>query len=910
MLKWTRLLLVSFLCGASPLALAQGDNLSSLRADFENPPADCRIMMRWWWFGPSVTKPELERELRAMKEGGVGGVEVQPVYPLALDDPEHGFHNFPYLSDEFIDALHFAADKARELGLRFDLTLVSGWPFGGSYLPVTEAAGSLRVVSTPVPPETHSIAVPDTGAGEKLLAAFVAGEEVKGVANAQMLNLSEIREGRLHLPLGQHQPRSALWFIASRTGMMVKRPALGAEGFVLDHFDRAAIEDHLHTVGDRLMQAFDSNPPYAVFSDSLEVYASDWTGDLLEQFRQRRGYDLTPYLPALVGDIGPHTPAIRHDWGKTLTELADERYLTPIEEWAATHKTRFRSQNYGIPPVTLSSNRLVDLPEGEGALWKSFEPTRWASSASHLYGKNITSSETWTWLHSPAFRATPLDMKAEADMFFLQGINQLIGHGWPYSPPEAGEPGWRFYAAAVFNDHNPWWLVMPDITRYLQRVSYALRQGKPANDVALLLPTDDAWSQFTLANDSVSESMDQLLGPDVIPQILDAGFNFDFIDAEAIDRVGIPYPVLILPGIERLPVETYRKIEAYARNGGVVIATRRLPSLAPGLLEAETDTAKIHQISEDLFQSTGAKGHVVSDEHQLGAYITQYFKPDVSTSPAAPALGVVHRKLPAADIYFLANTGNQPIHTDARFRVPETHAAWWNPFSGDVSPAGESSTIGLDLQPYESRIIVFTQGRNAAAVPATRKSSRRLRLPEPVDLGADWSVSFSKLSGTVHMDHLRSWTEDEETKFYSGEATYEKDVEISAEFLQPKAHAYLDFGPGTVVPQVPNYPHTRAWLESPVHEAAQVFVNGQTAGSVWKPPYELEISTLLHPGKNHLKIVVGNLAINTLAGHSLPDYRLLNDRYGERFVPQDMENLQPLPSGLLGPLRLVSRDAR
>ncbi len=92
--------------------------------------------MRWWWFGPAVTKPELERELRAMKQGGIGGVEVQPVYSLALDDPLHGFHNFPYLSDEFTDRLRFASNKARELGLRFDITLGSGWPFGGPHIPL------------------------------------------------------------------------------------------------------------------------------------------------------------------------------------------------------------------------------------------------------------------------------------------------------------------------------------------------------------------------------------------------------------------------------------------------------------------------------------------------------------------------------------------------------------------------------------------------------------------------------------------------------------------------------------------------------------------------------------------------------------------------------------------------------
>ena len=89
----------------------------------------------------------------------------------------------------------------------------------------------------------------------------------------------------------------------------------------------------------------------------------------------------------------------------------------------------------------------------------------------------MSSSETWTWLHSPVFRATPLDMKAEADLHFLQGINQLVATAGRIRRPQAGEPGWHFYAAAVFNDHNPWWLVMPDVTRYLQRVSLLAAAG-------------------------------------------------------------------------------------------------------------------------------------------------------------------------------------------------------------------------------------------------------------------------------------------------------------------------------------------------------------------------------------------------------------------------------------------------
>jgi len=115
----------------------QDDRLAVLEKSFANPPDDCRIMMRWWWFGPAVTKPELQRELEQMKGEGIGGVEIATLYPLALDDPETGLHNQRFLSDEHVDAIRFAAATANELGLRVDITLGSGWPFGGPHIPVT-----------------------------------------------------------------------------------------------------------------------------------------------------------------------------------------------------------------------------------------------------------------------------------------------------------------------------------------------------------------------------------------------------------------------------------------------------------------------------------------------------------------------------------------------------------------------------------------------------------------------------------------------------------------------------------------------------------------------------------------------------------------------------------------------------
>jgi hypothetical protein len=157
------------------------------------------------------------------------------------------------------------------------------------------------------------------------------------------------------------------------------------------------------------------------------------------------------------------------------------------------------------------------------------------------------------------------------------------------------------------------------------------------------------------------------------------------------------------------------------------------------------------------------------------------------------------------------------------------------------------------------------------------------------------------------MPTLRSWSADDSTEFYSGIATYEKNVTLAATDLRPGTTVVLDFGVGTAVPLPDPLPaqNMRAYLEGPVREAAEVYANGSRAGVVWHPPYSLAITQWLKPGPNKLRIVVGNTAINTLSGRALPDYRLLNDRFGVRFVPQGMENLHPLPSGMLGHPLLV-----
>ena len=467
----------------------------------------------------------------------------------------------------------------------------------------------------------------------------------------------------------------------------------------------------------------------------------------------------------------------------------------------------------------------------------------------------------------------------------------MIGHGWPYSPPEAGEPGWRFYASAVFNSHNPWFPVMPDITAYLQRVSFLLRQGQPANDVAVYLPIDDAWAHFTPGHISLNETAGGLIGNDLFPRILDAGFNFDYIDDPAILRGGVPYRVLILPGVERISPSAYRAIESYASKGGVVIATRRVPSLAPGLIGAEDLTRQVRELSRSLFPS---RARLVDDETKLGEVLRAALTPDVAT---APGIGFVHRKLPFAEIYFLANTTNRPVRGPAVFRQSGLESAWWDPASGKVSRAG-GARLDLDLAPYESRVVVFS--REPLPQPAQPAGA----VPPAIDLSRGWKVTIDGVSES--METLHSWSTEDRWKYFSGEAAYERTVA-----LRPSSRPmFLTFGEGKPVEAGAGRRSgsgMRAWFEGPVRDAALVFVNGKRAGSVWRPPYEVEVTGLLKPGDNTIRVLVYNLAINELAKGPLPDYTALNAKYGERFQPQDMNNLQPLPSGLLGPVSLVAR---
>ncbi len=954
---------------SASVAQTGAPSIAALRAGFANPPNEARPMVRWWWFGLAVVKPEILRELQQMKADGIQGAELAFEYPQVLDDPSKGLKNLSFLSPEMLDDVAYAQAEGRKLGLRIDLTLCSGWPYGGPTTTLAEAVTRIRIDEVAIPAGASSVPVPTLAAGKLLddlakvkyriggLPVLAAGDSIvyASIANAtgrpaNAANPAETAEtetaATTPAPRGRNagprppawdaasakpltvsanaiavtpsdKPRVALFFIQSHTGQQVKRAAVGAEGYVLDPFSHDAVANYLQKVGKPLIGAFGPTPPYAIFSDSLEAYGADWTPNLPAEFQKRRGYDLLPHLPELAAGGSIAADNVRHDYGQTLTELIDENYLTQMTAWAVAHHTKFRSQTYGEPAVDFSSQNLVSLAEGEGPQWRAFSTLRWATSANHVYNHVVSSGETFTWLHSPVYRAVPLDMKTEADIDFIMGENQIICHGWGYSPPdgEVPEPGWSLYAAASFNNHNPWHPVMPAVTAYIGRMSYLLRQGQPANQVAILLPTDDAWASFAPGRTSVTGDMGCYVTPALMSAILSAGYNVDFIDADAINKVGLgTHQILVIPPTDRIPVETLKRLHPWYRTEGQVICYQRCPSIDPE--------------SKPLPGMTGSF-IVADDAAALVQDLNDVAKPDFQISAtddaSRNAIGFIRRKLANADIYLVVNTSNQPIDTSATFATTHKFAEEWD---GDSAAASAASATAqpIHLAAYGSRVFVFSDTPSAAK-PAPTPSK------QIADLSNDWKVNFTGLNKSVDEATPTDWTADPSTIHYSGEGIYTRDVTLAAASTGP-VFLEVEGGKPLAMPTPrsprPNAPDPRdptqrpagaplpnplvtgtgpgihAYFDPPIHEAALVVINGKSAGALWHPPYRLDVSKLLKPGVNHIEIDVYNTALNAWSALPPHDYKPLIAKYGDRFQMQDLNLVAPVSSGLLGPIHLVT----
>jgi alpha-L-rhamnosidase len=817
-------------------------------------------MMRWWWFGPSVSQTELDRELTVMADAGLSGVEVAYVYPLAGATSEFG-------SDAFLADLRFAAERAHQLGLRFDLTLGSGWSFGGPHISTTLAARQLNWERREIGPGPLELPVVSMWPGDELIAAYVGAGSLQEQPDSY--ERVPVMGGRLTMGPGAG-PRVGLLAYARLTGQNVKRAAVGAEGPVLDHYSAAAVEAHLHAVGDPMLDAVPAELIGSVFCDSLEVYGADWTTRLPAEFARRRGYDILPVLYRLTVD-GPDAARVRADYHRTLAELYEENFVGGCQRWAASRGVPFRIQSYGTPPATISSYRYADLFEGEGWGWREITQTRWASSAAHLYGRTLVSAEIWTWVHSPSFRATPLDLKGEAHEHLLNGINQLIGHGWPYSPTDAPGLGWFFYASGALDDRNPWWPAMPELTRYLSRLCWLLQQGEPIADVALYVLNEDLFATMGRAQggslDTWREAKRQI--PEMIPaKIRAAGLDYDLIDDEALAATAPDhYRVIIILTASTIPKITAAWLDHARVSGGTVLTVDSATELTDALVAAVS--------------------------------------PDLGISPATPDIGFVHRRTRDADVYVVINTGPKAQTFALATRTSRRSFEQWDATSGHVLRSGTASeSIELPLHPYEATVIILSD-EPVTQIPVETRTRRRLPLNGP------WQVAYGdEPARPVELPHI--WEDERGREHYSGAASYTTTIELDG----VDGQAWIDFGDCEVLDGGATEhdlvgPSYRVAVRGPVGEVAQVRVNGTDCGLAWAPPYRVQITDALRSGTNKIEIIVYNTAANALAAdrHITRLAAESEARYGRRFRMQDLDRaMESVQSGLLRIPTIVLRE--
>ncbi len=882
--------------------------------------------MRWWWFGPSISCQEVTRQLTLMHQAGIGGVEVAYIYPVCVDGEIDGITNAHFLSPAFCRVLRHAAEEAQRLGLRFDLTLGSGWPFGGPHIPPQLAARQLKTLEISVPAEALDIPRPTLGEHETILTAIC--EDGRKVT---------IEPQQLRLSATSPQPSRAILLINALTGQAVKRAAVGAEGLVLDHYSETALHAHLDSAGSVLLDAAGSERVRAIFTDSLEAYRNNWTEDLLTEFRRRRGYDLAEFLPLLLEyfhrgkDDPDHTRLIhdvQHDYAMTLTELLNERFLRPLQKFAHSRGVLSRVQAYGVPPASLSSYRYVDLPEGETTLgasqirqpadWTEITPLRIASSSSRSKPHNLVSGETWTRLHSPPYAATPLDMKAEADLFFLQGVTQIIGHGWCHRPADGDPTQWVFYAAGNFNEVNPWHPVMGDLSRYLQTVSSLLRAGEAVVDVGIYLPDHDVWAHQTLSAEKDNlhhmNALRSHIGLALSTELLRAGYNFDLVDDQvlqlAADEGSLPYRVIVLPQVERMPLATLQALQQLAGRGVTVVALGRVPDQPPGYLERQRDGRAIRELAQALFDSNRtphAHRVVTLDMAQL----KQWCVPDVSLEQNAPSIGYVHRRLGGADLYFLANTANQAVRLQARFRDARAYVYELDAMRRTACRIHE---LSRELSAYESVFYLLSDRElDDADLGDFRLCPSMVAVDvDQQDITNDWELTFPD-GQHRRLDRVGLWTDWQEYRSFAGGATYSRSFELSGHWLGHRICLAFD-APKPIAPhrRNPNRRNTgyATFLDVPIKDAAEIFLNGKHIATLFCPPYRVDLTDAIQPGANRLEIKVYNRLINALADGPRYDFSNIHRTFGQRFDEiQDFDSLAIEPAGLQGKVRLIAQGS-
>jgi hypothetical protein len=648
-----------------------------------------------------------------------------------------------------------------------------------------------------------------------------------------------------------------------------------------------------------------------VLNDSWEAGQANWTDEMIAEFTRRRGYDMKPWLPVLAGHAVESSEASDRflwDFRKTIAELTaannydllgDMLKERGMGRYSEGHET---SRVYIADGMEVKRNATVPMsamwavgPQGGSPWGGAMNPGGFqqsyasdlqeSASVAHIYGQNIVAAESFTASNGP-YIWTPELLKPTADAELAHGLNRFVVHTSAHQPTDQA-PGLSLGGVGQwFTRHETWAEVATPWTTYLARSSYMLQQGEFGADL-LYYYGEDA-------------NISGLFGQ--APPALPEGYGFDYANSDVVANrltisgnrlntaTGMSYRLLVLDkNAQRMPLAVLRKIRDYVNSGAAVVGPK--PTESPSLMDDQTE---YRRIADDLWgagsgQRTVGKGMVFAGMSAAEAVKALQLPPDFEyTKPQSDTiLMFVHRRVSDGEIYWVNNRRKRDENVEGTFRVADKTPEIWHADTGVIEPASYRTVNGRTVVPLRlnENDAIFIIFRKPATVPS--RTVAEMKETQLAVVEGAWEVAFQPNRGApakTIFDKLASWTESSDAgiKYFSGIATYTKAIQASAGWFMSGEQIWLDLGD--------------------VQNIADVTVNGKQMAAVWRKPFRVNLTGAFKAGANTVEVKVTNVWVNRLIGDQQPDAQKIT------YTPQQPYRADSplLPSGLLGPVRVVS----
>jgi len=478
-----------------------------------------------------------------------------------------------------------------------------------------------------------------------------------------------------------------------------------------------------------------------MFEDSLELMGNPiWTANLLEEFKKRRGYELTDKMPVLInrfynsfsspaasdvrfGFADASDRLITNDFNELLDTLYQEYHLKPINKWVNEKGMTFKAQAYNGNETghhdTIQNATIIDIIEGESLAFmeihNGIDSFRYLAGGAHIGGRQIISDELAAVMGG-AYNITVADVVDIANKNAVGGVNQFILHGYP-SEQTSGQswPGYHAFGTVFtdpWEDRQPVWSDVRLMTDYLSRTEMILQTGEAKLDVAIY--RDLKYVKMPYINNEA---------------LTDYGYSYEFLSPDALEAKygyvtdgvlaaeSAAYRAMVFDNQTAMTVETAARIQKYADAGLPLIFIGKTPTKVPYYLEADANNIKLTAAVANLMSSKNV--YQIDTIENLAEKLME-----IGVVPAAKYAGksdivATHRNDGGkADYYWLYNKADKAEEVDVALAgsgTPYLLDAW----TGDISPIAayseEEGTVMLKarLEAHSTCIIAITNNEIA-----------------------------------------------------------------------------------------------------------------------------------------------------------------------------------------------------